>query len=284
MIQSFIAILFTFCNIDTIYFDLLEKRGLPNMKVTFLGVGEACDPVCNNTSILVEFGLGAKKHYILLDCGFTTPHCYFSFNFEADSLDSLWISHFHGDHFFGVPLLLLRLWEMGRTKSLQIIGQKGIREKIDSALDLAYPGFGDKLQFTLQYQIVEPSVTLQSAGATWSFAENIHSQNCLSVKIDNGDKTIFYSGDGCSTGQSSDLALGCDLIIHEAYRVVGHTPNHGNVKDVVSFARKAGAKNLAVVHVAYFERRQQAENIEREFEKSGDVHAFLPESGDIFTL
>jgi ribonuclease BN (tRNA processing enzyme) len=253
------------------------------MKVVFLGVGEACDPSCNNTSILLESEVGAKKHYILLDCGFTTPHCYFSFNFEADSLDTLWISHFHGDHFFGVPLLLLRFWEMGRTKPLQIIGQAGIREKIDSALDLAYPGFGEKLQFALEYQVAEPAVHLNLAGGTWSFAENIHSQTCLSLRIDNGDKTIFYSGDGCPSEQSSDLAYGCDLIIHEAYRVGGHTPNHGNVKDVVSFACKAKAKHLAVVHVAHFERQRLVDNIAQEFEKSGDVNAFLPKPGDTFT-
>ncbi|HIJ79317.1 MAG: ribonuclease Z [Desulfobulbaceae bacterium] len=253
------------------------------MKVTFLGVGEACDPACGNTSILVESEFGAKKHYILLDCGFTTPHRYFSFNLEADALDALWISHFHGDHFFGVPLLLLRFWEMGRIKPLQVIGREGIREKIDLALELAYPGFGEKLRFPLEYLIVEQGESLKAAGLTWGFAENIHSQPCLAVRIDDNEKAVFYSGDGCPTEQSGKLAQGCDLIIHEAYRLAGHTPNHGNVRDVAAFARKAGAKHLAVVHVAHFERLHQAA-IAREFEKTADLHAFLPEAGDSISL
>ena len=111
------------------------------MEIQFLGVGEACDEEHPNTSLLVTTSKGGS---FLLDCGFTTPHIYFGLHRQVDELDAVWISHFHGDHFFGIPLLLLRFWEMGREKRLIIAGQDGVKEKVHSAMELAYPGFIDK--------------------------------------------------------------------------------------------------------------------------------------------
>lgn len=119
---------------------------------SFWGVGEACDPERFNTSLLVLSG--SKNHYILLDCGFTTPHRYFADCSEPNQLDALWISHFHGDNFFGVPLLLLRFWEMGRTRPLLSVGPPGLAEKVAQAVDLAYPCFVAPL--VIGYGIVAP--------------------------------------------------------------------------------------------------------------------------------
>ena len=77
----------------------------------------------------------------MLDCGFTVPSLYWQQTSDQDDLDALWISHFHGDHFFGVPALLLRLWEMKRSKPLAIVSQTGVERIVTQAMELAYPGF-----------------------------------------------------------------------------------------------------------------------------------------------
>jgi ribonuclease BN (tRNA processing enzyme) len=92
------------------------------MQIHFLGVGEACDGNQPNTSILLKPDIEDTAGRILLDCGFSVPHQYFSLDPSPEELEILWISHFHGDHFLGTPLLLLWFWEMGRQKSLHILG------------------------------------------------------------------------------------------------------------------------------------------------------------------
>ena len=86
---------------------LRNVNGVKNlrMNVFFVGVGEACDAKHGNTSIHVQT---VDDTCILCDCGFSVAHSYFAFFDDSDQLDILWNSHFHGDHFFGIPLLLLK--------------------------------------------------------------------------------------------------------------------------------------------------------------------------------
>ncbi len=103
------------------------------MRVTFLGVGEACDERLPNTSLWVQSGVGDQRQSVMMDCGFTVPSLYWQQQSDPNDLDALWISHFHGDHFFGVPALLLRFWEMKRSKALAIVSQSGGRKDRDSS-------------------------------------------------------------------------------------------------------------------------------------------------------
>jgi ribonuclease BN (tRNA processing enzyme) len=251
-------------------------------EVEFIGVGEACDPDYPNASLLLKDQAGQGR--ILLDCGFTTPHRYFRKYSDPEELQALWISHFHGDHFFGVPLLLLRFWEMGRRKPLHILGPQGVEEKICQAMDLAYPNFLNKIQFPLHFQAVEPGCSRSVAGLTWNTAENEHSERALAVRIEDKEKALFYSGDGRPTPETLGLAAGCDLVVHEAFRLSGATPGHGNVPACIDFAQKSGAKKLALLHINRDERATRLEKIQEVIRKTVDLHIFLPEPGDCFVL
>jgi ribonuclease Z len=252
------------------------------MKIHFLGVGEACDPERFNTSLLIRSG--SKKHYILLDCGFTTPHRYFADCFDPNQLDAVWISHFHGDHFFGIPLLLLRFREMGRTRPLLFVGPPGLPEKIARVVDLAYPSFLGKLGYVLRFSEIEAGGVLQAAGFLWQAAAMEHSQPCLALRVTAGGKSIFYSGDGRPTGASADLAKGCALAVHEAYRVAGQTANHGSFAECFALARQAGCEKLAIVHVACSELKGKRVEIQRLLRESGLPEVFLPEPGESVSI
>ena len=250
------------------------------MKIHFLGVGEACDERCPNTSLHVTTGKGQR---FLIDCGFTTPHLYFGYYREPDELDAVWISHFHGDHFFGIPLLLLRFWEMGRKKKLVIAGQQGTREKVAAAMELAYPGFMTRLMYHLDFAEIEPGHVREIAGTNWSTAENVHSQRSLALCLDDADHRIFYSGDGRPTRETQTLARGCDLIVHEAFWLDKEVENHGNIISCLEFVGKAGVKHLALVHLQRT-CRETAKKTVAELVCDSPPYVFLPEPGDLFCL
>lgn len=251
------------------------------MKITFLGVGEACDPQRPNTSILVDAEDDARNQ-LLLDCGFTTPHQYFGMISDPELLDALWISHFHGDHFFGVPLLLLRFWEMQRLKPLIITGITGIQKKICHVMELAYPGFINKIQYHLHFVELEPGATIELAGFSWDTAVNEHSQTDLALCLKRNGKSVYYSGDGRPLPAGAELAHGCDLLIHEAYRIRGETPGHGSVQATIEFAKQVGARRLALVHLSHDELARNDALLRQLIENVKDISVLLPNSG--FTL
>ena len=251
------------------------------MEITFLGVGEACDCRYPNTSILLKTDIGRS---FLLDCGFTVPHEYFRFCADPDELDALWISHFHGDHFFGVPLLLLRFWEMGRMKPLQIIGQFSVERKIQAAMDLAYPNFGKKLQYDLEFVSMNSGESLVVSDLGLRTAETLHSQPCLALRLDEGEKSLFYSGDGRSTAATLELAHGCNLVIHEAFKLSEEVPGHGSVCGCLDFCRRAHVRRLALVHLNCQVRREKRDQIRAMINTVSGLGAFLPEPGDVVKL
>ena len=254
------------------------------MKIHFLGVGEACDGNQPNTSILLKTDFRETAGRILLDCGFSVPHQYLSLNPLAEELETLWISHFHGDHFLGTPLLLLWFWEMNRIKPLNIIGPPGVKTKIEQTIELAYPSLMSRLGYTLNFHEILPEEELQISESTWKSAYNEHSQPCLSLRLKFHGKSIFYSGDGRPTPMTQSLAKGCNIIIHEAYGFEDSAPGHGSISTCLDFARNSGVKRLALVHMQRDIRIQCKDVIANLQGKSKDLEIMLPERGSTIIL
>ena len=260
------------------------------MRICFLGVGEAFDEHYPNTSLLVSIPSPDSGFHMLLDCGFTVPAAYYRHAPEdarsGSGLDAIWISHFHGDHFLGLPLLLLRFWEEGRTRPLTIVGQAGVEEKVWAACELAYPGFRPRLRYPVRFQEAASGQVIEVAGARWSFALGDHSvaTPCLAVRLDCDGGAVMYSGDGRPTLATAELARDVDLLVHEAYGLEPDTPGHGGVPGCLDMARDVRARNLALVHVNRRVRRESAGEIRAMLARVMGEHAFLPEPGDVMTL
>lgn len=254
------------------------------MKVIFLGTGEACDEHCPNTSILIKINTKGRDNSILLDCGFATPHHFFRYVADANELDILWISHFHGDHFFGVPLLLLRFWEMGREMPLTIAGPAPVRKMIFQSMELAYPGFFPRLQYPVTFVEIEPENQIDIHGLFLRTAPNEHSMRSLAVRIDDNGRSVFYSGDGRPTAKTLDLAQGCDLVIHEAFTMDDPPAGHGSVQGCIDFAKEAHAPRLALVHIQREVRPMLQQKIVQLCERNPGLEIMLPAPGNVLDL
>ncbi len=215
------------------------------MNITFLGTGEACDTLHPNSSILVH----AENVCLLLDCGFTAAHCFFDECPKCEMLDSLWISHFHGDHFFGVPLLLLRFYQEGRRKPLTIMSGIRAEEKITALMELAYPGLLNKLPFALEYVKIIPGKKVRNGSVWWSSVNIDHAQPAFGVRIEIGGKSLYYSGDGKPTADSKELMENADLVIHEAFSLVEEQPGHGSVAQCLDLKRELHIPRMALIHL-----------------------------------
>jgi ribonuclease BN (tRNA processing enzyme) len=250
------------------------------LEVIFLGVGEAFDERLPNTSLLIRSGLDNSPVTLLLDCGFTAPPLFWKEVADVDRLDGIWISHFHGDHSLGLPALMVRFWEEGRRKGLTILGQKGIRSFARKAIDLAYPGFYERLEFPIRFLEVEPGKDVEILGLRFRTAENNHSQRDLALRIDFFGKSIFYSGDGRPTPETLALAKGSQLIIHEAFLMETEVPGHGTVKGSIDMAKRCEAPTLALVHIQRQARSRVVDMIKKFSDSAYPLNVLVPEPGD----
>lgn len=250
------------------------------MRITFLGVGEAFDPSEPNISILVE----TKELSMLLDCGATSGLGIWRYAQNPLELDAIYISHFHGDHYFGIPALLTRSVEEGRTKLLRIIGQEGVEDYVSQIVKLAYPSILGKAKFPVEFIECSQDISGSVHGVELGFAPTGHKMPCLAVRMDCDGKSLFYSGDGDPTAQTDALAHGCDCIIHESYTLTHGPDGHSSIPASLAFAKKAQTKQLACIHVRSDIRSSRADEIRDLLASARGFTAFMPERGDVIEL
>lgn len=103
------------------------------MKLTILGCYSATPRTFTNpTSQVLEI----RNHLFLIDCGEGTQVQLRKYKVKFSRIKHIFISHLHGDHFFGLPGLVSTFRLLGRTSELHIYGPKGIKEAVTLFLKL----------------------------------------------------------------------------------------------------------------------------------------------------
>lgn len=114
------------------------------MKLTILGCYSATPRVTTNpTSQVLEI----KNHMFLIDCGEGTQVQLRKHKIKFSRIKHIFISHLHGDHFFGLAGLVSTFRLLTREADLHIYGPKGIKEVITLQMKLADSWTNYKLIF-----------------------------------------------------------------------------------------------------------------------------------------
>lgn len=104
------------------------------MKLTILGCYAATPrTITNPTSQVLEI----KNRLFLIDCGEGTQVQLRKNKIKFSKINHIFISHLHGDHFFGLIGTISTFALLGRTTDLHIYGPKGVKEIITLQLKLS---------------------------------------------------------------------------------------------------------------------------------------------------
>lgn len=248
------------------------------MKIIFLGVGEAFDENLPNNSQLAI----SSQANLLLDCGFTVPQQVWKYSKDKDLIDAIYISHQHGDHFVGLPALLLKMWEEGRKKDLAIICQKNLKEKFNEFMDFIYPGFINKFNYKINLIEAREGEAVKFNDLNLSFEKTVHSGENLAIKASDDKNTFCYSGDG-SPIENSNFYRNSELLILETYLYDVEKIGHFSIVGAISFAEKNNVKCLALTHINRDLRRDELPGLKDKI-KSDKVKIIIPEPLDEYNF
>ena len=250
------------------------------MEIVFLGVGEAFDENYPNNSHLVA----TEKTKLLLDCGLTAAPQVWKLNPDQSFLDAIYITHWHADHYFGLPGLLLRMWEgeNSRTRPITIISREGFREQFNKLMDSAYPGFSEKFKFKIEIIEIDEDKELNFNDLKLSFSPTVHSGENLAIKISDGKNTVAYSGDG-SPIDGNKFYKDLDLLILETYLYDKEIIGHSSIVSAITFAEKNNVKCLALTHINRDFRKNELPKVKDKI-KSDKVEVIIPEPLDQYSF
>ena len=119
-----------------------------NIKVTILGNSAAIPTKGNHLSAQV---IVVNGEYFLMDCGEGTQHQLINLGIKYSRIDNIFISHLHGDHFFGLIGLISTYHLLGRERELNIYAPSSLEKLIRIQLEVAHTS----LKYKLNFHVVE---------------------------------------------------------------------------------------------------------------------------------
>ena len=185
--------------------------------VRFVGSGDAFGSGGRlQTCILVEH----REWRCLIDCGATSLVGLKAAEIDPASIDTIVISHLHGDHFGGLPFLLLDAqFNSKRSTTLQIVGHADLEARLRETMDMLYPGSQSAFDSVdVEFVVVGPESAIALGAASVEVVEVVHFAGSPSfgVRVTTPSGAIVaYSGDTEWTDTLVDLADGADLFIVE---------------------------------------------------------------------
>jgi ribonuclease BN (tRNA processing enzyme) len=150
---------------------------------------------------------------ILLDCGMTAFVSLARAGVDADSLDAVLLSHLHGDHFGGLPLLVLDATIRGRTRPLTLAGPAATRERLQQALDVF--GWTSARVDLAEFVSLAPRIPVDLGVCAVTAFPVAHNPATApsGLRLYVGGLTIGYSGDAGWCEALEEVADGADLFV-----------------------------------------------------------------------
>jgi ribonuclease BN (tRNA processing enzyme) len=221
-----------------------------SIRLTILGSGDAFGSGGRfNTCFRVE----SAKAAILIDCGASSLVALKAHGIDPNHLDGVIISHLHGDHFGGLPFLLMDAQHMsGRQRPLLIAGPPGTRARLDAALEVLFPrSTSTKWRFSWEVIEIQPGRGSDILGHRVVTAEVLHHSGAPStaVRFSAGNATLAYSGDTEWTDALLPIADGAQLLIVECSSYTSGIPGHMTWENLKSRLSDLRAHRIMITHM-----------------------------------
>lgn len=225
------------------------------LDITFIGTGNAFAPTRYWSSFLVN-------DRVLFDAPPTLLAHLKRLRKDPGEIEVIFISHFHGDHYFGLPFLLLEYAELApRHRDLTIVGPPGIAKRAQSLTDLAFSNvFRKDRGYGLHFIEVEDGMERAVADVSFVARKVFHVQGleCFGFRATIGGKTIAYSGDTVMCDALVPLADGADVFVCECSCWGDNCGPHLNPANVMELhSRISPSTQFILTHIGAGEAPRQ---------------------------
>ena len=220
--------------------------------VTFAGSGDAFGSG-GRLQACIHLQPPRPQPPVLLDCGATSLPALRRCGLDPGAIAGVFVSHLHGDHFGGLPFLILDAQFAGRTAPLAVAGPPGTGQRLAEAMECLFPGSSRvRRRFAVEVTELHPGGSATTAGARARAFQASHPSGApaLILRLTLGGRIIAYTGDTAWTQAIVGAAAGADLLIAEAYYWDKAVPHHLRHADLAARQAELTARRTVLTHMS----------------------------------
>jgi len=255
-------------------------------EIIFLGTGGAFSAgKRSNVAVMLK----TEELSTLIECGPSILQQLARVGLCAGNVEHLFVSHSHGDHVLGFPMLVL-----GRLKAadrLHVYAGPNTIATLKMLWTLAYADFDSHYLRTDWHRLSERGAdkTDLPNGVVLQTFEVPHPPGVqtLAARWDfPGGLSVAFATDTTPNLATVELARGCDILIHEASYSATLQPDqdpsihfHSSAQQAGQIARDAGCDRLALVHLGT-EGSDHPDVLAKEARADTSLDVLVPDDGD----
>jgi ribonuclease BN (tRNA processing enzyme) len=221
------------------------------MQLRFVGCGDAIGSGGRNNTCFHVTGAGVN---FLIDCGASSLPALQRLGIARDDIDLVLITHFHGDHFAGLPFLLLDAQFSRRIRPLVIAGPQGIEARLTQVMEALFEHSSTtKQRFELRVVALRPEETHKLGAVHVTPYPVVHGSSggpFLAYRIEAEGCVMAHSADTEWTETLIPLARDADLFIAEAYTYDRVVKNHLSLATLEPHLPAINPKRLILTHMS----------------------------------
>ncbi len=221
------------------------------MRVRFVGSGDAFGSGGRWQTCI---RLSSEGQVLLVDCGATSLTAMKAQGLDPDEVGAVAVTHLHGDHFGGLPFLILDGQFSRRSTPLLVAGPPGTGARLAEAMEALFPG-SSQVQRRFEVKITElrtdgTPVSLGAAAVRGWEVEHACGAPPLALRVELGGRSFAYSGDTQWTGALAEAARGADLFAVEAYTFDRPVRYHLDYQTLREHLGELRARRIVLTHMS----------------------------------
>lgn len=169
----------------------------------------------------------------------------------ATDIEVVFISHFHGDHFMGLPFLFLEhVYLTERRNDLFIVGPPGVEQRIEEFARQCYTDVTRDAGYRRRYVEARPGADQYANEIGFrAFPMNHVSGKleCFGYRVHVGERAVAYTGDTMLCDEIFQLAEGADVLVLDCTYTEGSGPEHMGVDDLAVIRKRVAPETTILL-------------------------------------
>ena len=221
------------------------------MQLQFIGCGDAFGSGGRANTC---FHVRGERSNFMIDCGASSLPAMKRLGVTREAIDLILITHFHGDHFGGLPFFLLDAQFTRRSRPLVIAGPQGIETRLTQVMEALFEHSSKtKQRFELSVVALTPEQSRSFGAVKVTPFSVVHGESggpFLAYRVEAEGRVVCYSADTEWTETLISAARGADLFIAEAYYYDKIVKNHLSLKTLEAHLPEIDARRLILTHMS----------------------------------